>query len=101
MRSVTCDGCKKVETVSSGMANGKNWSRITVNAVLIEVNEKSNMAGLKRLALQKDFCVDCTKKTFDFSFEPKKTLQEQFTDAADDWLRDLAIDAIQDAQDNM
>ena len=100
MRTLTCDmkNCENIETISGPNIVPDGWSQITINGYMKDPNTK--YGGNKAATMRKDICTECTPKVFDFSEEPEMTLEEQFRQVATDYMEDLAINAIEQAQDN-
>ena len=98
MRTLTCDmpNCSNTIDVANNYSTPKGWTHITITGAVGKIGS----AYPQNQSIRKDICDECTLKVFDFSEDPPKSLQDQFHDAAMDYLDGLAIDAIEAAAEN-
>jgi len=103
---VTCDLCKEIAETNDepvrgikAQTGGRNWSTLTLSGSGYDKDNKYINLPQRRL----DICPDCFDgfKPKDAENKVKLTPQEVLEQAATDWMEELAINAIEQAQENM
>jgi len=96
MITAHCDKCEKAETIRTGFIIPKGWADITVTGQ-IPTKER----GLSRQSFKQLLCDTCVKAIFDTEASSNKTVEQTFREVAGEYLNDLAIDAFEQAAENM